>query len=101
MPPRALVIAIGLTALVACSFPVEDFRVDAGARDSGSSTTDSAFDGSSDAPSDGPDTGGCPVGRLLCKGVCVDTTLDDNNCGACGFVCDGGNRCRSSKCVGG
>lgn len=31
---------------------------------------------------------GCPVGKVDCKGQCVDLTSDDYNCGECGNICD-------------
>jgi hypothetical protein len=37
-------------------------------------------------------------GRMLCGGVCVDTTTSDQNCGACGMACPAGRSCRGGVC---
>ncbi|MFC1730257.1 MopE-related protein [candidate division KSB1 bacterium] len=51
-------------------------------------------------PSCTPDPScGCPAGETDCSGTCVDTDLDDNNCGACGTVCAGGESCVAGVCV--
>lgn len=34
-----------------------------------------------------------------CSGVCVDTTIDRNNCGACGRVCPATQVCTAGACV--
>ena len=36
----------------------------------------------------------CPVGTILCGGVCVD---EQNNCGGCGIVPDDGNECNGQE----
>jgi hypothetical protein len=30
---------------------------------------------------------GCPTGKILCNGACVNPQNDDSNCGGCGIVC--------------
>ena len=42
--------------------------------------------------------GGCPSGQTHCGGFCVDTRVDDNNCGACNNACAVGAFCRSGSC---
>ena len=42
---------------------------------------------------------GCPVGQLMCGTVCVNEQTDQNNCGACGTVCNAGTTCTSGVCV--
>ncbi|MBS72386.1 MAG: hypothetical protein CMO20_05490, partial [Thermoplasmata archaeon] len=41
----------------------------------------------------------CPEGQTDCGGECVDTSSDDNNCGACGQTCGPGESCESGTCV--
>jgi expansin (peptidoglycan-binding protein) len=40
----------------------------------------------------------CMTGTL-CSSACVDTTSDQNNCGACGTKCDTNGACVDGKCV--
>jgi hypothetical protein len=48
---------------------------------------------SSDVAPDVP-TVSCDAGQTSCKGSCVDTQTDPNNCGGCGIVCN-------TQCTGG
>ena len=41
----------------------------------------------------------CSTGLTNCGGVCVDTTQDEQNCGACGATCASGEGCQSGVCV--
>lgn len=36
--------------------------------------------------------------QLECRGVCVDSMADPNNCGACGHVCGTGEGCTAGEC---
>lgn len=56
--------------------------------DAGSSNTTALDPGSLCTPPD-----------VVCAGVCVDTSSDPDNCGACGHVCPS-NACSAGKCVG-
>jgi hypothetical protein len=42
--------------------------------------------------------GSCPVGQQTCGGVCVDTTSNVSNCGACGMVCPPTSACVAGAC---
>jgi hypothetical protein len=39
----------------------------------------------------------CPAGQIACDNACVPS--DNNNCGACGNVCTGGQVCENGSCV--
>ena len=41
----------------------------------------------------------CPPGLRACGGVCVVTSIDPDNCGACGNVCGPDEVCRGGACV--
>ncbi|MEZ4411031.1 MAG: MXAN_6577-like cysteine-rich protein, partial [Polyangiales bacterium] len=41
----------------------------------------------------------CPAGQTACGSACVNIRADDNNCGACGTVCSGGESCMSGACA--
>src|SRR5262249_10837908 len=49
--------------------------------------------------------GGCPGGLTACSNACVDTSTDNNNCGAgaggCGHACTPPNACQGGACVPG
>ncbi len=41
----------------------------------------------------------CPAGMTSCDGVCVtDTSLNPNNCGTCGIVCQATSACSAGQC---
>ncbi len=41
----------------------------------------------------------CSGGRAECGGRCVDTSIDDENCGQCGTQCADGQVCSEGSCV--
>jgi hypothetical protein len=41
---------------------------------------------------------GCPIGMTRCGDACLDTQNDQNNCGACGNVCENYGPCVSGVC---
>jgi hypothetical protein len=43
--------------------------------------------------------GACGDGITCCSGACVDTNVDVNNCGRCGYVCPGGDPCSGGVCL--
>ncbi|MGV3622800.1 MAG: hypothetical protein ACO1OB_18420 [Archangium sp.] len=43
----------------------------------------------------------CSEGQMLCAGTCIDTAIDEANCGACGTSCAATERCRSGSCESG
>lgn len=68
------------SALTACGAPV--------VRPDGSLVRDATVDVS----------GPCPAGASMCGEVCVDTTNDRANCGACGVTCGFGVPCQDGRC---
>lgn len=43
--------------------------------------------------------GNCPIGETSCGRVCVNTSLDAQNCGACGKVCSANQMCSAGTCM--
>src|SRR4051812_48910227 len=43
------------------------------------------------------DAGTCAAGQTVCTGVCVDLSIDDANCGACGTACGDGTGCAAGS----
>jgi len=41
----------------------------------------------------------CAQGLTPCGHVCIDTSDDRENCGACGVVCEDGTRCEAGECT--
>ena len=41
----------------------------------------------------------CTASQTLCTNVCVDTSADRENCGACGNACGNAMACSAGKCV--
>lgn len=41
----------------------------------------------------------CPPGTICCKGKCVSTDTDNQNCGACGIGCTIGTMCCKRRCI--
>ncbi|MGZ6068440.1 MAG: hypothetical protein ACXWVM_38935 [Polyangiales bacterium] len=68
---------------------------------SGSAANDDSEDASASAlHRDGGTSpqGRCPSGYTNCRGLCVITSADENNCGGCGIVCPGGWDCCNGTC---
>lgn len=55
---------------------------------------DSGIDTGLDAGTDGP-----PPSCTVCNSQCVDTNVDNANCGRCGIACTNGQTCQSAKCA--
>jgi endo-1,3(4)-beta-glucanase len=45
------------------------------------------------------DDPGCQGGTVSCAGACVDTQLDELNCGTCGNACGAGKVCSGGTCA--
>ncbi len=41
----------------------------------------------------------CNTGETCCSSVCVDTSIDENNCGDCGITCTTNQYCDSGTCI--
>jgi hypothetical protein len=41
----------------------------------------------------------CPSGQTACDALCIDLTSSNQNCGACGKVCDATDYCNTGQCV--
>jgi hypothetical protein len=66
-----------------------------GTADAGSPTDDTG------GPVDGgerPDVPSCPSGQSFCGTSCVDTNVDNTNCGTCGVACAAGQACQVGVC---
>jgi len=65
------------------------------------STSDapSGADAGPDAPEPARPTPKCESPKVPCAEVCVDTSSDPRNCGACGVTCSGATACVSAKCA--
>ena len=62
--------------------------------------TDGAVKEASTPDQTAPDAGSaCGKGTTDCKGACVNTTKDRDNCGACGTACKAGEVCSAGKCA--
>jgi formylglycine-generating enzyme required for sulfatase activity len=48
---------------------------------------------------DGGSSNSCPTGSINCGGTCTDRSIDPNNCGACGNVCQGTESCTQGSCA--
>ena len=42
----------------------------------------------------------CDAPKTLCEGRCVNTAIAPRNCGACGVVCEAGQKCAKGVCGG-
>ncbi|MCC7541041.1 MAG: hypothetical protein IT379_32785 [Deltaproteobacteria bacterium] len=78
---------IGCLALAACAVGCGD--------DDGAPSRDAGIDDAGDAGDAGP----CPApGQRQCRGVCIDTLSDDDNCGVCGARCPSTEACVDGSC---
>ncbi|HSQ63739.1 MAG TPA: hypothetical protein VLM85_11020 [Polyangiaceae bacterium] len=64
-------------------------------KDSGTTQNDS---GTTQKDSSTPIQDGSTCNLTVCGSLCVDTTIDDSNCGSCGHACSGGSTCSNSTC---
>ncbi|RDV37203.1 hypothetical protein DV096_14560 [Bradymonadaceae bacterium TMQ3] len=62
--------------------------------DTGDTNPDDAGD-TDDAPVDES----CPSYQDRCEGECIPTSVDPENCGGCGVVCEGSDVCSGGSCV--
>lgn len=62
---------------------------------------DSPDGDASDVPPDGPPGPECPPYHAKCNGACIPTSVDPQNCGACGVTCDtgAGEVCAAGGCT--
>jgi len=74
-------------------------------RDSGTDSSKPVNDGSTtqdtgttQKDSSTPIQDGSSCMYTVCGNLCVDTSIDDNNCGQCNKVCSGGSSCTNSTC---
>jgi hypothetical protein len=47
----------------------------------------------------GESADGCGLYQAECDGVCIPVSMDPDNCGGCGVVCEAGDVCSGGKCV--
>ncbi|MCB9751905.1 MAG: DUF1554 domain-containing protein [Myxococcales bacterium] len=49
---------------------------------------------------EGTDSSGeCAGGEMQCDGMCVNTNIDEDNCGGCGITCNDGFVCAGGSCM--
>ncbi len=103
--PSFKLLMLGLVplAVAACVGDSPVTTNDAGGDDSGVTPDTGAppadaggTDGASDAAADAPLT--CNNGLTACGGTCVDTSIDDKNCGKCAHDCGGVGLCTDGVC---
>jgi phospholipase C len=87
-----------------CPPPPPGGGMDGGGDANDGSDGDGAVEDATDA-GDARDTGisvdgpiECMAGQSMCNGSCVDTTVDDDNCGGCGHTCSGETHCGAGFC---
>ncbi|NUP11865.1 MAG: hypothetical protein HOW73_37945 [Polyangiaceae bacterium] len=68
-----------------------------GGGDSGGGGSSFNGGGGSGAEGGGSESG-CPIYTTLCDGVCIPTSVDPNNCGDCGVICEGDLACSAGAC---
>jgi hypothetical protein len=73
-----LAVALAVLSSAGCTFDAEGLR----------SAPDAAPEGA----------GGCPEGKMLCSGSCVETASDSANCGTCRLACPATKGCAESAC---
>jgi hypothetical protein len=59
---------------------------------------DGGVDGGPDFRDPKAGDGACVAPNTVCNGACVSLLVDENNCGQCGRVCQGGS---GAACIGG
>ena len=79
-----------LAVVLFCACPPPPGTRDAGPVDSGVVQPDA---GVRDAGGTG-----CPSGRTLCNGLCLNLRTERTNCGACGRACEVGQLCVAGEC---
>ena len=88
---RAWIVAVAVVFVAACSAGADRGR--GGPVDGGP-----GVDASAAADGGGGDAGPCGPGATLCGGMCIPTSGDRMNCGACGHVCAAGEVCSEGAC---
>jgi len=71
-------------------------HTDSGTGNDGSTTPKDS--GTTPKDSSTPIQDGSTCNLTVCGSLCVDTTMDDSNCGQCGHACSGGSSCSNSTC---
>jgi hypothetical protein len=66
---------------------------------SGTSTGGMKTTGSTTNTGTGGNPNTCPGSEQMCAGKCVDTQLDQDNCGMCNQKCSSGDTCRLGSCM--
>ena len=65
----------------------------------GSLVTTATTGGAQSGPSGTTGNAQCTAGQMSCRGNCVDTQTDHDNCGGCANTCAAGQVCQNSQCA--
>jgi hypothetical protein len=65
----------------------------------GSLITTATTSGAQSGPSGTTGNTQCSSGQMTCRGSCVDTRTDHDNCGGCANTCAAGQACQNSQCA--
>jgi hypothetical protein len=65
----------------------------------GSLVTTTTAGGVQSGPSGTTGNAQCTAGQMNCRGNCVDTRTDHDNCGGCANTCAAGQVCQNSQCA--